>query len=57
MSNQAYDKLHKLVAYLILHGILSKALIARILGLSLVDFLAEFDDELKALDRDCEKKD
>lgn len=46
MSNQAYEKLHKLVEHLVINGIMSKAKISQILDLSLVDFLAEFEDEI-----------
>ena len=51
MSNQAYDKLHKLVEHLVVNGIMSKAKISQVLGLSLIDFLAEFEDEIKAIDK------
>lgn len=44
MSNSSYDKLHKLVAYLIKHGPYNKEELAEILGMSYEDFLAEFDD-------------
>lgn len=52
MSNAAYEKLHKLVAYLMKHGIVSKARLARELGMSLVDFLEEFKDEVEAICED-----
>lgn len=44
MSNQSYDQLHKLVAFLIKHGFVSKVKLAEVLGISLVDFSGEFDD-------------
>ena len=44
MSNDAYDRLHKLVAFLIQHGLVSRAKIAGVLGMSLIDFVDEFDD-------------
>lgn len=57
MSNAAYEKLHKLVAFLVINGIVSKAKLSQVLGLSLIDFLAEFDDELKELDKQFETDD
>lgn len=47
MSNEAYEKLHKLVKYLINNGFISRAKCAEVLGLSLIDFKDEFEDELK----------
>ena len=44
MSNEAYDQLHKLVAHLMQHGIMSKAKISQVIGMSLIDFLTVFDD-------------
>lgn len=57
MSNQAYDKLHKLVAFLIINGIVSKSKLSQVLGMSLIDFLAEFEDEIKELDKQFETSD
>lgn len=56
MSNQAYEKLHKLVAFLIINGIVSKAKLSQVLDMSLIDFLAEFEDEIKELDKQFEKR-
>lgn len=44
MSNDSYDKLHKLVAFLIQHGFVSRAKLSEVLGMSLIDFVNEFDD-------------
>jgi len=46
MSNQSYEKLHKLVKYLIKHKVMEVAEIARLLGIPLIEFISEFDDEL-----------
>lgn len=46
MSNEAYSKLHDLVKFLIENGIVSKAKLAQVLKISLVDFLEEFKDEI-----------
>ena len=42
MSNQAYDKLHKLVDYLLKHGIMDAEDIAKLFGMSLKEFYIEF---------------
>lgn len=44
MSNSSYDRLHKLVAFLIKNGLISRAKLAEVLGISLMDFKTEFDD-------------
>lgn len=44
MSNSSYDRLHKLVAFLLKYGFVSRAKLSEVLGMSLIDFLQEFDD-------------
>lgn len=46
MSNEAYGKLHDLVKFLVENGMVSKAKLAEVLKMSLIDFLAEFKDEI-----------
>lgn len=50
MSNEAYGKLHKLVEFLVQNGIVSKAKLSQVLGMSLIDFLSEFEDEIRYRD-------
>ena len=42
MSNAAYEKLHSLVDYLLKHDIMEAQEIAKLFGISLKEFYAEF---------------
>lgn len=46
MSNQAYEKLHKLVKFLLKNNILNKADLVLIFDISKKEFELEFEDEL-----------